>query len=83
MNPRKILLSKYRWMFSENIFSFFFFRTVYLVFFYVLNIFPGQISRSEKKKEIITQIADIILKETEIYNNDLFYVTISNNSKTK
>jgi hypothetical protein len=53
------------------------------VFFYVLNIFPGQISRSEKKKEIITQIADIILKETEIYNNDLFYVTISNNSRTK
>lgn len=83
MNPRKILLSKYRWMFSENIFFFFFFRTVYLVFFYVLNIFPGQISRFEKKKEIITQIADIILKETEIYNNDLFYVTISNNSRTK
>jgi hypothetical protein len=37
----------------------------------------------KKKKEIITQIADIILKETEIYNNDLFYVTISNNSRTK
>lgn len=82
MNPRKILLSKYRWMFSENNF-FFFFKTVYLVFFYVFNIFPGQIFRFEKKKEIIIQIADIILKETEIYNNDLFYVTISNNSRTK
>lgn len=54
------------------------------MFFYVFNIFLGQIFRSEKKKkEIITQIVDTILKETEIYNNDLFYVTISNNSGTK
>ena len=82
MNPRKILLSKYRWMFSENIFFFFLKQSIWCFSMFLI-FFQVKYLGLKKKKEIITQIADIILKETEIYNNDLFYVTISNNSRTK